>query len=423
MTEVIRRFVVPVALSAVVGVSVWAALHFSAPRRNAVQATATIPGVESGFDSERWLQAVERAKADRLDVPSGAALTVPAELRHYDDRHWFLATQVAEVKKQSLQTCQDYVDLAAMIQRGQMVAVPAVTDDFVLLGVGAKTDDGPFTKYEDDQTVPLYEEAELRDEYGRLEAAGQRGPGSDKKTGSSDKRGAKPDFGKPGENKDQPPRIAEDKKELLDRYYGDPVMRQQLLAGYEGLRALAQNFHGRSYDLQNPIDRQTMKMNMLSSLRPQALKVLQEIAGDYRRQFERPLPISSLVRPEQYQHTLRRYNRAATTIDTPPHSTGLAFDIDYRYMSIPEQNFVMADLARLKDAGRVEVLRERNANFHVFAFVDGVRPNDDLIAASREEAGAPPDEPENANKPAPKPAPAHPAAREKPAKSRGRAKH
>jgi hypothetical protein len=73
-------------------------------------------------------------------------------------------------------------------------------------------------------------------------------------------------------------------------------------------------------------------------------------------------------------------------IDTPPHSTGLAFDIDYRYMNAAEQNLVMAELARLKQEGRIEVLRERGANFHVFAFIDGTRPNDELITASREEA-------------------------------------
>ena len=83
------------------------------------------------------------------------------------------------------------------------------------------------------------------------------------------------------------------------------------------------------------------------------MKILQEVAANYRRQFDRPLPVSSLVRPEQYQQTLRRYNRAATTIETPPHSTGLAFDIDYRYMSVAEQNFVMAELAGLKAAGRI----------------------------------------------------------------------
>jgi hypothetical protein len=79
-------------------------------------------------------------------------------------------------------------------------------------------------------------------------------------------------------------------------------------------------------------------------------------------------------------------------IETPPHSTGLAFDIDYRYMSAGEQTFVMAELARLKNEQRIEVIRERNANYHVFAFVNGTRPSDDLITASLEKAGAPVEE-------------------------------
>jgi len=77
-------------------------------------------------------------------------------------------------------------------------------------------------------------------------------------------------------------------------------------------------------------------------------------------------------------------------IETPPHSTGLAFDIAYRYMGGPEQTFVMNELARIKKEGRIEVIRERNANYHVFAFVNGVRPPDALIEASLEKAGAPP---------------------------------
>jgi hypothetical protein len=85
-------------------------------------------------------------------------------------------------------------------------------------------------------------------------------------------------------------------------------------------------------------------------------------------------------------------NRNAVTIDSPPHSTGLAFDIDYRYMSIAEQNFVMSELARIKNQGRIEVIRERNANFHVFAFLNGSRPGDDLVAAALEKAGAPVEE-------------------------------
>src|SRR6185295_12222962 len=90
--------------------------------------------------------------------------------------------------------------------------------------------------------------------------------------------------------------------------------------------------------------------------------------------------------------SLRRVNRNAVTIDTPPHSTGLAFDIDYRYMSVAEQNFIMNELARIKTEGRIEVIRERNANYHVFAFVNGTRPPDDLVTASLEKAGAPPPE-------------------------------
>ena len=136
---------------------------------------------------------------------------------------------------------------------------------------------------------------------------------------------------------------------------------------------------------------------MLSSIRPEALKIMEQVASAYRDHFNLPLTVSSLVRPEQYQHSLRRVNRNAVTIDAPPHSTGLAFDIDYRYMSVAEQNFVMRELAQLKTAGKIEVIRERSANFHVFAFVNGVRPPDDLISASLEKAGAPPKEEEEAH--------------------------
>jgi len=132
------------------------------------------------------------------------------------------------------------------------------------------------------------------------------------------------------------------------------------------------------------------------------LKVLEEIATAYRRSFDRPLPVSSLVRPEQYQHVLRKVNRNAVLIDTPPHSTGLAFDIDYRYMSAAEQTFVMTELARIKDEGRIEALRERNANYHVFVFVDGTRPSDELITASLDAAGAPVKEANHLTKPAEK---------------------
>jgi len=162
----------------------------------------------------------------------------------------------------------------------------------------------------------------------------------------------------------------------------DSRQSPEIVHDYQSLQSLAKNFGGRTYDIDKPSDRQAIKLSLLRSMRPQALKVLEEIAASYHQTFDRPLPVSSLVRPEQYQQALHRVNRNAVLIDTPPHSTGLAFDIDYRYMSAAEQSFLMAALARMKDEGRIEVIRERSANYHVFAFIDGVRPSNEVITAS-----------------------------------------
>ncbi len=318
-----RRRVLLILILLVAGVAAWRIFRFTAERRNRLlQSASDLSNLATNSASYSWDAAVEKAKAPRGEE-LGGVLEIPSELRHYEERYWFLATQVAEIEKYKVHTVQDYLDLASMIQSGELVPVPAVTDTFILLGVGQRADEEPFTKFE-------AENSEVTD---------------------------------PGE--------------------------------YQALQKLATNFNGRSFDLENPYDRHVLKINMLSTIRPQALKIIEQIATSYHQQFDRPLPVSSLVRPEQYQHSLRRVNRNAVTIDTPPHSTGLAFDIDYRYMSVTEQNFLMKELAQLKNEGRIEVIRERNANYHVFAFVNGARPNDDLISASLEKAGAPP--PEEAN--------------------------
>jgi len=299
----IKRVVLVVVLLIVLASGAWAVFHFKNLKQLTASAVNDIPPVNNAAQLD-WASAIEKVKGERTDS-MGAAET-PPELRHYSDRHWFLATQVAEIKKNNVPVCQDFLDLAAMIQRGELVPVPGVTETYVLYGVAQRVDDSSFTS-NDDQNAP-------RD--------------------------------------------------------------------YSPLQALAKDFAGRSYNLDNPADRQALKASMLSSLRPAALKILEEVAGAYERRFDRPLPVSSLVRPELYQHVVRRYNRNAVLIEAPPHSTGLAFDIDYRFMSAAEQAFVMAELARLKNEGRIEAIRERNANYHVFAFLNGTRPSDDLIAAS-----------------------------------------
>ena len=324
-----KRILVLFLLCAAACVAVWAVIRFTEARRRAADSSFNTASTPTTQYVDAWAQAVEKIKADRGAEAGGAAET-PPELRHYSERYWFLATQVAEIDKHNVYLCQDFLDLATMIQRGEMVAVPGVTDSYVLYGVGEAADDSEFTTFEEERTT---------------ESNGEMQPTIVKRT--------------------------------------DP-------AGYTALQTLSKNFNGRSYDLGNPTDRQVLRINMLASLRPEALKIMEEVASAYHRQFDRPLPVSSLVRPEQYQHKLRRVNRNAVLIETPPHSTGLAFDIDYRYMGGAEQTFVMNELARLKKEGRIEVIRESNANYHVFAFIDGLRPPDDLIQASLEKAGKPP---------------------------------
>ena len=401
MNQRVRHLFLFIVVSAVIAVGVWALLRFKALKRQALRQSDDVSNrAVRGADSDLWTRAVEKVKEDR----GGGAVETPPELRHYDDRHWFLATQVAEVQKFNVQSCQDFVDLAALIERGELVSLPAVTDDYILFGVGARTDDGVFSRYLDDRNIELYNETELRDAYERLDSARSRLQaelsGLKKQLAALKKsdRAKQSEMRKEMTARQEELKSNDEKKALLDRSYRQPESRQKLLRDYESLQALAKNFNGRSYHLDDPSDRQAMKVNMLSSLRPQALKILEEIAKAYHDKFDRPLPVSSLVRPEQYQHALNRVNRNAVLIDTPPHSTGLAFDIDYRYMSGEEQTFLMTELARLKDEGRVEAIRERSANYHVFAFIDGKRPGDELITASLDEATLPVKEANHATK-------------------------
>jgi len=391
------RLVIHILAIAALGVGLWALLHFTAPKRQSQgQSTTSLSNFTNSTNDELWAQAVEKVKADRGDAANTkAAAEVPPELRHYEDRHWFLATQVAEVRQHNIQTCQDFVDLAAMIERGEMVAVPAVTDTYVLFGVGAKADDDVFSRYEGEHNIGLYNAAQLRDAYTRIDGTRANLQSAiatlKAQSGALRKRDRMKQSAlqKQITSRQQELSSTDEEKALLDQFYGQPDSRQKLFHDYESLQSLAKTFGGRTYDIDKPSDRQAIKLSLLRSMRPQALKVLEEIAASYHQTFDRPLPVSSLVRPEQYQQALHRVNRNAVLIDTPPHSTGLAFDIDYRYMSAAEQSFLMAALARMKDEGRIEVIRERSANYHVFAFIDGVRPSNEVITASLDEASTP----------------------------------
>ena len=391
-----RHLLLLIVVTAAFAAGVWAVARFTLKQPPPGEPTTAAP--PPAADPDLWTRSLEKIKEVRGDT-GNVAIEIPSELRHYDERRWFLATQVAEVKKFNLEPVQDFVDLAGTISRGEMVPLPAVTDTYMLFGVGARVNGDGFTRYVANQNLELNDEAGLSDAYARLKSEQQK---LQKEISDlqaelgelNNSAGTKRDeLDSEIKAQQQELKSNEDDLALINKYYGlsssSAGSGPKLFRDYDLLQALAKDFGGRSFNLDDSSDRQTLKLYLLSSLRPQALKVLEEIAKLYHDKFDRPLPVSSLIRPEQYQHLLRRVNRYAVVIDTPPHSTGLAFDIDYRYMSIAEQNFVMIELARMKVEGRIEVLRERGANYHVFAFIDGQRPSDDLINASLDEVGSP----------------------------------
>jgi cell division septum initiation protein DivIVA len=336
-----------------------------------------------------WTRAIEKIKEDRGE-PTGkqAKVEIPAEVRHYSDTRRFLAIQVAEWRQHSLRTPQDLVDLAAMIRQGEMVTLKPVTENYVLFGVGGNADKDPFTRFENGKSISLYSEAGLQREYARLADVSSKLQASvaslKQEMGGLKKRerSRRSKLQAQINETEKSLKSTRENKEQLDRSYSNAETRQRLLGDYESLKMLGKSFPDRDFNIEDASARRDLKVRMLSSLRPEALKVLEEIAASYREKFGRPLPITSLVRPDEYQLELSKVNPNATRIETPPHSTGLAFDIYYRYMTADEQSYVMAYLAKLKDEGRIEVLRENRDHYHVFAFVDGARPKEELISAS-----------------------------------------
>ncbi len=338
-----------------------------------------------------WKQSVLKVKEDRGE-PTGkqAKITVPPQLGHYSDTRRFLAIQVAEWKEHQFETPTDFVGLARLIRKGELVSLKPVTEDYILFGVGGNAEKDPFTHYEKSsgKRLSLYSASELRVEYARLADSFKNledeidSLRQELKEGGKLKRSERLKLQAQITQKEKAVKAERERKELLDAGYGDAERQRLLLGDYETLENLAKGFSGRTFDLTDPNSRREMKVRMLSTLRPEALKVMEEIAYSYRQKFDRPLPLSSLIRPDEYQHELSKVNPNATLIATPPHSTGLAFDVYNRYMTAEEQSHVMTHLARLEDEGRIEVLRENRDHYHVFAFIDGVRPNEALIIES-----------------------------------------
>ena len=338
-----------------------------------------------------YAEAVLKVEADRGE-PTGrkATVEIPEELKQYKEARRFLAIQGAAASEAGVKSPHDFAELAETIRGGgQLIEVPRLGKAYVLYGVGL-TANGALTHYDlkNRKVVPLYANVE------ELEAT-ERSHAEERASLSNALKeiGVKLKELKPKERQERARLLAEaaarrkdveavsDKEKLLATYYGKPGAKgraktgERFFAEYATLSALARDFGGRSYDLRDAAASREFQARMLSLVRPSALAVLEELAGAYQSKFERPLPITSLVRTEEYQRLLRESgNPNAADVAPPPHTTGLAFDIYYRYMTAAEQEFVMAEIARLESEGRVEALRELRDHYHVFAFAEGRKP-------------------------------------------------
>ncbi|MCO6512685.1 MAG: FHA domain-containing protein [Aridibacter famidurans] len=149
---------------------------------------------------------------------------------------------------------------------------------------------------------------------------------------------------------------------------------------YVTLSQLATNFSGHRYDMNNGADRKQMKQRMLRMFHPRARPILISLAKAYHARFNRPLRVTSLSRSMEYQILLNKTNANSFKVrgkgSLPPHTSGCAFDLARKHMTAEEQNFVMAELARMENEGILDALREGNVNacFHVFIYDDGVPP-------------------------------------------------
>jgi hypothetical protein len=281
-----------------------------------------------------------RGSAGRVDTPS--------ELQHYDDRRRFLAVQMADSQEESYDLPHDHAELAEMIQRGEVVGLPALGADHILYDVGTDAREDPLAHYDvsSGKDVPLFaDRAAYEAEDARLAAAGDKA-----------------------------------KREMLASWYGDPSSAEVLYREHRAVTALARDFGGLAFDLANPDDRRRFQVRLLSCLRPPARETVLEIARAYHARFDRLLPVSSLIRTERYQRRLSRVNRNATRVEIPPHATGMAFDISYKFMAADEQNFIMEHVARMEAEGRVEALRENRNAIHIYTFREGRRPAEPLVA-------------------------------------------
>jgi hypothetical protein len=364
------------------------------PRETAVAPPPTV----APSQVDPWRAAARRVEEERNE-PAGrkAQVAVPDQLKHYADTRRFLALQIADSRKQKLALPHDFIELIDLIRAGKLVEIEPVGKDYILYGVGGNATDEPFSHFdrESGQNIPLHEyDKEFEEEQNRLADSAREMrlriaeiEAEHRKTKRRDRKLRSALQAQISDSRKSYSALIK-RMELLASFYKNNGKRRLIEREYKALKEFSADFGGQSYELADAASRQKMKVRLLSFLRPEARDILFEIARSYSEKFERPLPVTSLIRPEQYQRLLGETNPNATRADVPPHSTGMAFDIYYYYMTASEQDFLMAEVARLEDEGRVEALRENRNHIHIFAFVEGRPPDERLVVQSMSEMEA-----------------------------------
>ena len=114
-----RRSFLSVFIVILIASTAWTIRYFRSHKRLTQTPIQSATLVSSATITD-WTAAVEKVKADRGEsLGGGEPVTTPTELKHYSERYWFLATQIAEVAQHNIPTCHDYFDLASMLQRGE----------------------------------------------------------------------------------------------------------------------------------------------------------------------------------------------------------------------------------------------------------------------------------------------------------------
>jgi hypothetical protein len=348
--------------------------------------TEVITGVRP---PDPYTEAVLKVEEDRgEEIGRKADVEVPAELKQYAEAKRFLAIQEAAASEAGLRSPHDFAELAAWVREGRLTEAPRLGRGYVLYGVGLAAT-GVLTHYDSarGRSVPLFaDETSLKSYTDTLTTQRTQLEGELKETDeklkavSKKEKQARAQLNAEAKAKGKELAGIADTLKSLKVYYGTQKDRDALFAEHDVLATLARDFGGRAYDLNDANSVKEFQARLLTFVRPAALAVMEELGTAYKEKFGRPLPITSLIRTEEYQRTLREAGNAnAGSFRVEPHTTGLAFDVYYHFMSAAEQQFVMDEIARLERGGRVEALRELRDHYHVFAFASGVKPGDESV--------------------------------------------